>query len=186
MSHIGRSLFFGRASLGWLAVLIPDRSLIIAKLVYCVPKGSGSFYVGHLWVWPFSYSLVTGVMYVRYWGTTPSIICVTVERPLKSNWPSLFVVSRSTPESWSTCAVLPIVPLYTPEFVCSLCIEGLFAGLVIVHVIRSFWLAEFLTGMLVLYCLSTCLIRITHCHRYKDISVRSLTRIIVNPGEISS
>lgn len=113
MSHVGRSLFFGRASLGWLAVLILDRSLIIPKLVYCVPKGSGSFYVGHLWGWPFSYSLVTVVMYVRYWGTTPSIICVTVETPLKSNWPSLFVVHRSTPEYWSTCVGLPIVPLYT-------------------------------------------------------------------------
>lgn len=97
MSHIGRSLFFGRASLGWLAVLIPDRSLIIAKLVYCVPKGSGSFYVGHLWGWPFSYSQVTGVMYVRYWGTTPRIICVTVETPLKSNWPSL--LSIGTPQN---------------------------------------------------------------------------------------
>lgn len=113
MSHVGRSLFFGRASLGWLALLILDRSLIIPKLVYCVPKGSGSFYVGHLWGWPFSYSLVTVVMYVRYWGTTPSIICVTVETPLKSNWPSLFVVHRSTPEYWSTCVGLPIVPLYT-------------------------------------------------------------------------
>lgn len=142
MLYIGRFLFFGRVLLGWLVVLILDRFLIIVKLVYCVLKGFGFFYVGYFWGWFFLYFLVIGVMYVRYWGIILSIICVIVERLLKSNWFSLFVVFRFIFEFWFICVVLFIVLLYIFVFY--------YLSLFVVCVLKVFllvWLLFMLLGV---------------------------------------
>lgn len=69
MLYIGRFLFFGRVLLGWLVVLILDCFLIIVKLVYCVLKGFGFFYVGYFWGWFFLWCDVCEVLgdYFKYY-----------------------------------------------------------------------------------------------------------------------